>query len=64
MTGPDHYARAERLLDDAHKSDHAVATQFLAAAQVHATLAQAAATIDANRINPGGWMTALSADNE
>ncbi|MFJ7067537.1 hypothetical protein [Streptomyces sp. NPDC101115] len=48
MTGPEHYVEAERLLADA-STDGAEGTYFvrpenLAAAQVHATLALAAAT--------------------
>lgn len=45
MTGPQHFAEAERLLAEADTSDHAYAAQALARAQVHATLAQTAATI-------------------
>lgn len=46
MTGPEHYNRAEQLLRevrDGHQEGTDVAT-ILAAAQVHATLASAAAT--------------------
>lgn len=39
MTGPEHYQAAERLLKDKHRDDSTVAE-----AQVHATLALAAAT--------------------
>jgi hypothetical protein len=41
MTGPEHYAEAERLLRIATDEDHLPET--MAAAQVHATLALAAA---------------------
>ena len=46
MTGPEHYAAAERLMaalsvDEAHHRENAL---LLASAQVHATLALAAAT--------------------
>lgn len=41
-TGADHYREAERLLDE---MDYNSATDNLVAAQVHATLALAAATI-------------------
>jgi hypothetical protein len=48
MTGPEHYIKAEDLLDaaDAYDQDHApqTAASRRAAAQVHATLALAAAT--------------------
>lgn len=47
MTGPEHYSEAERLIDAANHVGHhdpARGTEYLAAAQVHAALAQAAAT--------------------
>ena len=50
MSGAQHYTEAERLVDAASLvKEHEVATEYLAAAQVHATLALAAATIDAAR---------------
>ena len=53
MNGPDHYRQAERLTDDAQSAANAghngSATVYLAAAQVHATLALVAATALANR---------------
>lgn len=63
MTGPEHYHEAERLLDNAERELLAatpsqvnealeVARDAYAAAQVHATLAQAAATALANRPAP------------
>lgn len=51
MTGPEHYTRAEQLLRevrDGHQEGTDVAA-ILAAAQAHATLAQAAATAMAGR---------------
>jgi hypothetical protein len=40
MTGPEHHAAAEKLLDDArHAQDKDDTTRLLAMAQVHATLA-------------------------
>lgn len=68
MTGPEHYAEAERLLAQAdtyvsenmahqtgeHKAD------MLAAAQVHATLALAAAVAADKAVGPAassGWRT-------
>ncbi|MFF9894916.1 hypothetical protein [Streptomyces longispororuber] len=39
MTGPEHYYEAERLLRDQYRTDRSIAE-----AQVHATLALAAAT--------------------
>lgn len=51
MNGPQHYKEAERLLPIAHDladQDEQVRADFIVArAQVHATLAAAAATIDA-----------------
>lgn len=45
MTGPEHYREAERLLAEAFDdSETASAKEILAEAQVHATLALAAAT--------------------
>lgn len=49
MTGPEHYAKAEQLLEDAHKMQHdsgpgCGSEELIAEAQVHATLALAAAT--------------------
>ena len=46
MTGPEHYREAERLLKDPGSAG------VIGAAQVHATLALAAATIDAARLAP------------
>jgi hypothetical protein len=45
MTGPEHYAEAERL----------VTTADVAAAQVHATLALVAATMDAATLTSSEW---------
>jgi hypothetical protein len=47
MTGPEHYIAAEQLLVDARRAqeeDDAARARRLAMAQVHATLALAAAT--------------------
>ena len=49
MTGPEHYREAERLIRDADRVDGIIVMpnpQTLAAAQVHATLALAAAVVD------------------
>jgi hypothetical protein len=49
MSGPDHYETAEELLQyasDEFAEDWQFAQLRIAAAQVHATLAQAAATIE------------------
>jgi hypothetical protein len=43
VTGPEHYAQAEHLLTAALRAEHAEADRILAQAQVHATLAAAAA---------------------
>ncbi|GAB3223511.1 hypothetical protein GCM10027586_12880 [Kineococcus gypseus] len=46
MTGPEHYRKAEDLLDKAKQSsDPTLIGALLQTAQVHATLALAAATI-------------------
>lgn len=68
MNGPDHYREAERLLEHA---DHDVSENWpaqtgehkadiLAAAQVHATLAHAAAVIDAG--NAVTWTSSSDGD--
>lgn len=54
MTGPEHFRRAEKLAAEAHKhlghgEGQTTAALFAAVAQVHATLALAAATADASR---------------
>lgn len=56
MTGPEHYREAERLTTAAKGYDVVFATLALNEAQVHATLAQAAATALANGAD---GMTAL-----
>jgi hypothetical protein len=43
-TGPEHYQEAEVLLARAHNHGHQYTANIIAAAQVHATLALAAAT--------------------
>ena len=65
MNGPQHYCEAERLLDwiaeqdfTADAAENTVWGHALAAAQVHATLALAAAQVDGqlgqlNRLGPG-----------
>ena len=45
MNGPDHYLEAQRLINCAGGSDPESASQYLAEAQVHATLALTAATL-------------------
>ena len=46
MTGPEHYAEAERLINNAGGVPSSVdVSEILAAAQVHATLALTAATV-------------------
>ena len=49
MTGPEHYRRAEELLGGRHNGSTGARTaeEAIALAQVHATLALAAAQIDA-----------------
>jgi hypothetical protein len=56
MTGPEHYAAAEALLADARRTQaEDDAKRWLARAQVHATLALAAATA-LNVPHPEGGM--------
>ncbi|HEY4024158.1 MAG TPA: hypothetical protein VGM75_36105 [Pseudonocardiaceae bacterium] len=50
MTGAEHYAAAEALLDEIATNPAGEAGQRLATAQVHATLALAAATAMASRL--------------
>lgn len=57
MNGPQHYLRAEELLADITRTDGSVdygdgGEAFVAAAQVHATLALAAATASAQEDAP------------
>lgn len=62
MTGPDHYAKAERLVESMRQEmvgspgqplrTHEQQARLAAEAQVHATLALAAATIDAAEAGP------------
>lgn len=55
MNGTEHYKRAERLVErsDAVGPEHA--TTLLAQAQVHATLALAAATLNTRLNDAGHW---------
>jgi len=55
VTGPEHYAHAEQLLDWASESEHGSGPERynLDAAQVHATLALAAATALGSRERDG-----------
>lgn len=70
-TGPQHYAQAQSLLNQARRAGYEDLA-VLAAAQVHATLAQVAATIDhahdttphtGSTLNADDWTTVLDADN-
>ncbi|MET9704892.1 hypothetical protein [Streptomyces griseus] len=57
MTGPEHYREAERLLKDEYRT-----AQSIADAQVHATLALAAATALPPGVNSparGAWVAAV-----
>lgn len=60
MNGPEHYAEAERLLN--HAPTHGISSatgldraESFATAQVHATLALVAATLDAAGPRSGGY---------
>lgn len=57
MTGPEHYRQAEQLVDDALnlELDAVDVVTMVAAAQAHATLALAAATIAVGDRAPGEW---------
>lgn len=65
MTGTKHYQAAERLIEYASLPDGTVDTETFgvdppfAAAQVHATLAQAAAVIDVKLARPSQWYGVL-----
>lgn len=48
MNGPEHYTEAEALTAKAETVHHAARDHLLARAQVHATLALVAATLDAS----------------
>jgi hypothetical protein len=63
MTGPEHYIAAEELLEDAgHARDEDDAARVLGIAQVHATLALAAATAVGKRdIDNRAWVGAAGA---
>jgi hypothetical protein len=60
MTGPEHYIAAEELLEDAgHAREEDDAARVLGRAQVHATLALAAATAVGTRdIDNRAWVAA------
>jgi hypothetical protein len=67
MTGPEHYLEAERLIAMARESHHAdlyghytdaQAALLLADAQVHATLAHAAATALSSTADARAWAEA------
>lgn len=67
MTGPEHYTEAQRLLTKALDEDEGTDAEryFLGAAQVHATLALAAATASAGQIfgeAAQAWDKATGAD--
>lgn len=54
LSGPDHYAEAERLLDKVNRSkDDPANGKRLQRAQVHATLALVAATVQAGQMGVG-----------
>lgn len=55
MTGPQHFREAQRVLTMAGDPDKTLAhqAQYAAIAQVHATLAHAAATITASAVAAG-----------
>lgn len=66
MNGPQRYRRAERLIANATSAaDAESASLYLAEAQVHATLALAAATVDVATVDDArivrvAWKEAMS----
>lgn len=61
MTGPQHVKLAESFLNDARTTlDRDDKGHFIAMAQVHATLALAAATIDDPPEDGGNWVDAFT----
>lgn len=54
MNGPDHYRCAEQRISDAYRAAPNDAAFLMAEAQVHATLALAAATIHGSGNNGSG----------
>lgn len=67
MTGPEHYREAERLIEEANHVGHEDPQRgvgIIAAAQVHATLAFAAATVTGLNDHPAcdwdEWRPAVS----
>ncbi len=55
MTGPEHYREAERLLAAAEVAPDVHVSEVQQAAQVHATLALAAATAMVGDMTSGEW---------
>ena len=53
MNGPDHYRYAELRISEAHRASPDYAPFLMAEAQVHATLALAAATLHSGSGNNG-----------
>lgn len=64
MTGTEHFREAEALLDTArnHSEDEGQAANYLRAAQVHATLAQAALEAERLMVQIGTLTVAEAAD--
>lgn len=66
MNGPKHYAEAETLLKEAHDTEAGSANEayYVGAAQVHATLALAAAQIDTanRRVTVTDWSNVLGTE--
>lgn len=67
MNGPEHYREAERLVahsqnhtDQGNVADDTIAALAAAQAQVHATLAQVAATANADHHQNGGFGSQLA----
>lgn len=68
MTGPEHYREAERLLEQAEidardpMRKYAEDANVIAAAQVHATLALVAATVEPAEITTASYQAWLAAE--
>jgi hypothetical protein len=66
VSGPEHYLEAERLLEEAWKAQGQARVELLTAADAHATLAHAAASVVRvsggcqETLNVSGWTQVLT----
>ena len=56
VNGPEHFREAERLLQQASGSPDSTHQRYVERAQVHATLALVAATVDASKQATAAWI--------